>query len=81
MDLLDPSSNYNRLWIDYIAEFGEDDDAVVVVEGSSRDEVVRVLADLSKELLQDTRSFARCFTKSICRSFVPKDFTTSILRT
>ena len=57
MDLLDPSSNYNRLWIDYIAEFGEDDDAVVVVEGSSRDEVVRVLADLSKELLQDTALF------------------------
>lgn len=59
MDLLDPSSNYNRLWIDYIAEFGEDDDAVVVVEGSSRDEVVRVLADLSKELLQDTAALSR----------------------
>ena len=32
VDLLDPKSDYNKLWIDYIHEFGEDDDAVVVVE-------------------------------------------------
>ena len=27
VDLLDPESEYNKLWIDYIREFGEDDDA------------------------------------------------------
>ena len=32
VDLLDPDSEYNKLWIDYIHEFGEEDDAVVVVE-------------------------------------------------
>ena len=31
VDLLDPKSDYNKLWIDYVQEFGEDDDAVVVV--------------------------------------------------
>ena len=31
VDLLDPESEYNKLWIDYIAEFGDDDDAVIVV--------------------------------------------------
>jgi hopanoid biosynthesis associated RND transporter like protein HpnN len=50
LDLLDPSSEYNRLWIDYLAEFGEDDDAVVVVEGPSRKRVVDVLEELSREL-------------------------------
>ena len=35
VDLLDPDSEYNKLWIDYIHEFGEDDDAVVVVEGTN----------------------------------------------
>ena len=28
LDLLNPKSDYNRLWINYIEEFGEEDDAV-----------------------------------------------------
>jgi hopanoid biosynthesis associated RND transporter like protein HpnN len=47
VDLLDPESDYNKLWIDYIREFGEDDDAVVVVEGADRSRVVAALDDLS----------------------------------
>ena len=47
LDLLNPNSDYNRLWIDYIKEFGEEDDAVVVVEGASRDQVVPVLEEVS----------------------------------
>ncbi len=31
LDLLNPKSDYNRLWIDYIQEFGAEDDAVIVV--------------------------------------------------
>jgi hopanoid biosynthesis associated RND transporter like protein HpnN len=55
VDLLDPESEYNKLWIDYIREFGEDDDAVVVVEGESRDGVIRALQELSAEVArQDT---------------------------
>jgi hopanoid biosynthesis associated RND transporter like protein HpnN len=53
VDLLDPKSDYNKLWIDYIKEFGEDDDAVVVVEGPTRDRVVKVLEELSQEVAQD----------------------------
>ena len=53
VDLLDPQSDYNKLWIDYIQEFGEDDDAVVVVEGPSRDRVVKVLEELSREVARD----------------------------
>ncbi|NBW86556.1 MAG: hypothetical protein EBR23_06945, partial [Planctomycetia bacterium] len=50
VDLLDPKSEYNKLWIDYIREFGEDDDAVVVVEGPARDAVIAVLRDLSSDV-------------------------------
>jgi uncharacterized protein len=56
-DLLDPDSDYNKLWIDYIAEFGEDDDAVVVVEGPSRAEVVKVLEEVSAEVARDGTLF------------------------
>ena len=53
IDLLDPKSDYNKLWIDYIKEFGEDDDAVIVVEGPSRDRVIQVLSELSQEVARD----------------------------
>jgi hopanoid biosynthesis associated RND transporter like protein HpnN len=56
-DLLDPDSDYNKLWIDYIREFGEDDDAVVVVEGPSRADVIPVLEELSREVARDQDLF------------------------
>lgn len=52
-DLLDPESDYNKLWIDYIREFGEDDDAVIVVEGPSRGDVIPVLDELSREVARE----------------------------
>ena len=53
VDLLDPESDYNKLWIDYIREFGEDDDAVIVVEGRSRDGVIAVLGELSRAVARE----------------------------
>ncbi|MGB8854143.1 MAG: MMPL family transporter [Pirellulales bacterium] len=57
VDLLDPESEYNKLWIDYIREFGEDDDAVVVVEGESRARVIAVLEELSREAARNGELF------------------------
>ena len=60
-DLLDPRSDYNKLWVDYVAEFGEDDDAVVVVEGPTRAETIRVLEEVSEEVAHDERLFSSVF--------------------
>jgi uncharacterized protein len=57
LDLLNPKSDYNRLWIDYINEFGDEDDAVIVVEGGGRDQVVPVLEELSASLGREKRLF------------------------
>ena len=57
LDLLNPKSSYNRLWIEYIKEFGDEDDAVVVVEGAGREQVVPVLEELSKALAREDRLF------------------------
>lgn len=57
LDLLNPKSDYNRLWVEYINEFGEDDDAVVVVEGESREQIVPVLQEISSVLAHDDRLF------------------------
>jgi len=57
LDLLNPDSNYNRLWIEYIKEFGDADDVVVVVEGADRQQVVPVLEELSTALAREDRLF------------------------
>ncbi|NDH93499.1 MAG: hypothetical protein EBZ13_02970 [Planctomycetia bacterium] len=57
VDLLDPNSEYNKLWIEYIREFGEDDDAVVVVEGTTRAATVAALEDVSRQLAQQSDLF------------------------
>jgi hopanoid biosynthesis associated RND transporter like protein HpnN len=56
-DLVDPKSEYHKLWIDYIHEFGEDDDAVVVVEGDSRERVIPVLEEISREVARQQSLF------------------------
>ena len=55
--LLNPKNDYNKLWIDYIHEFGDEDDAVIVVDGSGHDQVVPVLVELSAALSRDKRLF------------------------
>jgi hopanoid biosynthesis associated RND transporter like protein HpnN len=57
LDLLNSESSYNRLWIDYIDEFGDEDDVVVVVEGANRELVVRVLEEISTALGRQDRLF------------------------
>ena len=57
MDLVNPNNDYNRLWTEYINEFGEDDDAVVVVEGASREQVVPVLQEIAGLLAREDRLF------------------------
>ena len=57
LDLLDPQCPHNRLWIDYINEFGHQDDVVVVVQGKGRRQVVPVLEELSGELIEENQFF------------------------
>jgi len=56
-ELVNPASDYNQLWSDYINEFGDKDDALLVVEGPSRDAVVPVLEELSQVLARDEHLF------------------------
>ncbi|MBS0208665.1 MAG: MMPL family transporter [Planctomycetes bacterium] len=57
IDLMNPNSDYNRLWNEYINEFGDEDDAVIVVEGKNRDAVVPVLQEVSQRLSREQRLF------------------------
>ncbi len=50
LDLINQKSDFNRLWIDYIEDFGDRDDLVVVVEGQSSSQITPVLDELSVEI-------------------------------
>lgn len=47
LDLLNPGAQWNQLWLDYIDEFGAEDDVVVVLEGEDPVRVAAALDDLT----------------------------------
>src|SRR5438132_14405572 len=49
LDLLNPQSEYNQRWLAYLKEFGDQDDAVVVVQAAETDHVLAALDDLATE--------------------------------
>ena len=52
LDLINQKSDFNKLWIDYIEDFGDEDDLVVVVEGESQEVITPVLDELSAKIRQ-----------------------------
>ena len=54
-DLLNPKSEFNRLWLAYTKEFGDTEDVIVVVEGTGQEKIIPVLDELATELHRETR--------------------------
>lgn len=57
LDLLNAECSQNRRWVEYINEFGDEDDVLVVVEGAGREQVVPVLEEFSRALGRENRLF------------------------
>lgn len=57
LDLLNPKSEYNQRWLAYLKEFGDQDDAVVVVQGTNTDDVLTAIDDLAEELKGSSEPF------------------------
>ena len=56
-DLVSPRKDYQQRWRKYLAEFGEDDDIVVVVKGADRNRWLSALDDLAAEFPRTSRAF------------------------
>jgi hopanoid biosynthesis associated RND transporter like protein HpnN len=67
-DLISPRKDYQQRWHKYLAEFGEDNDIVVVVQGSDRSAMQRALEALAGKLQQQPQLFDRLFYKVDLRS-------------
>ena len=52
LDLINPNSNFNKLWLNYIDEFGDHNEVIAVVEGHENSEVIAVLKRLAKEIAE-----------------------------
>jgi hopanoid biosynthesis associated RND transporter like protein HpnN len=62
-DLINPNKDYQQRWRQYTAEFGNDEDMVVVVEGGDRARMQAALEALGTEVRRRPDTFDRLFYK------------------
>ncbi|MGE0379019.1 MAG: hypothetical protein AB7Q45_26760, partial [Planctomycetaceae bacterium] len=62
-DLIDPQADFQQRWLQYTDRFGDDADAVVVVEAADAATVRQVLEDLGRQLKEEPEFFSRVFYK------------------
>jgi uncharacterized protein len=62
-DLISPRKECQQLWRQYVEEFGDDDDIVVVVQGSDRKQMERALESLAGKVRGRPDLFDRLFYK------------------
>ncbi len=67
-DLISDKKEYLKRWHQYVEEFGADEDMVVVVKGSDRARMEKVLDELAVEIEKQPKSFERLFYKADLRS-------------
>jgi hopanoid biosynthesis associated RND transporter like protein HpnN len=69
-DLISPRKDYHQRWRQYLAEFGEDDDIVVVVQAigqADHDQMVKAIEALASRLAEQPTLFDRLFYKADLR--------------
>lgn len=84
-DLMNPNKDYQQRWRQYLSEFGDDDDMIVVVEGADRSRMRAALESLADRVRLQPDKFDRLFFKVDLRDlrdrallFLPPDQIQSI---
>jgi uncharacterized protein len=67
-DLIGKNRDYYKRWDQYVREFGDDDDMVVVVQGANRERMVAALENLAGEIGKRPELFDRLFYKADLRN-------------
>src|SRR5262245_54218836 len=57
LDLLNPRSEYNQRWLAYLSEFGDRDDACVVVRAERKADLTAAIDDLAAQIRQEPQLF------------------------
>ena len=61
LDLLNPRSEYNQRWLAYLAEFGDRDDACIVVRAERKADLTAAIDEIAAQLRQETKLFDSVF--------------------
>jgi hopanoid biosynthesis associated RND transporter like protein HpnN len=67
-DLISPNKDYQQRWKQYLAEFGNDEDIVVVLQGKDRERMKQALESVAGEVRKRPQLFDRLFYKVDIRS-------------
>ncbi|HMF16849.1 MAG TPA: MMPL family transporter, partial [Gemmataceae bacterium] len=62
-DLISPTKDYYKRWQQVVAEFGDDDDMVVVLQGSDKEQMKSALEELAGLVQKQPDKFDRLFYK------------------
>jgi hopanoid biosynthesis associated RND transporter like protein HpnN len=62
-DLISNKKEYLKRWHQYVEEFGDDDDMVVVIRGDDRQKMEKILDEMAAEIAKRPESFERLFYK------------------
>ena len=62
-DLISPNKDYLQRWKQYVADFGKDEDVVVVVEGNDQNQMKQALESIAAEVRKRPKLFDRLFYK------------------
>lgn len=63
LDLLNPKSSYNQLWLRYVDEFGDEDDAVVVFQADSAETLIPAIERLNQSVSAQPHYFRSVLAK------------------
>src|SRR5262245_2109453 len=63
LDLLNPRSEYNQRWLAYLAEFGQRDDACVVIRAERPADLTAAIDDLAQQLAGEPQYFDSVFAR------------------
>lgn len=63
LDLINPKSEWNQYWLEYISKFGSEDDLIIVVDGESAEQIIPALNETAAEIEKNPNLFHSLFYK------------------
>lgn len=63
LDLINPKSEWNQYWLEYISKFGSEDDLIIVVDGESAEKIIPALNETAAEIEKNPNLFHSLFYK------------------
>lgn len=72
LDLINPQSEWNQYWLDYIDKFGSTDDMIVAVDGDSQEEIIASVEAVAEKIQARTDLYYSLFYQVDDRTLVSK---------